>query len=191
MEGEGKKREEETDTWKKGGGIGKQAAISMCLILLKTWIRAQMTQPSQRNPLSSLLCNQEVWGDPRQPASVSCLHSQMAKQHLTICNHLSLGRGRRGVSVSEPQSHLLSDKQTSPQPLPTSPSQKLSSISITSGISWWQAGVWWVEQSDVVAGKRHEDRIMTEWYCNNHHHGPHLHKSFNCQDNKISKSTCL
>lgn len=32
---------------------------------------------------------------------------------LTICNRLSLGCGKKGVSISKPQSHLLSDKQTS------------------------------------------------------------------------------
>ena len=44
---------------------------------------------------------------------------------LTICNRLSLGCGKRGISISKPQSHLLSDKQTSPLPLPAPPSWKV------------------------------------------------------------------
>lgn len=105
---------------------------------------------------------------------------------LTICNRLSLGCGKRGISISKPQSHLLSDKQTSPLPLPAPPSWN------TSVTSWRQAGVWWVEQSAVVTGTRHVDRIITECYSNNHHcNGPHLHNIFNCQDNQMRKSTRL
>lgn len=82
--------------------------------------------PLQEAPLVQPHATEKSGETPAAPAS--CPHSQHPSTGLTMCNRLSLGRGGMGVSVSKPQSALLSDKQTS-QPLPTPPSREVVMLS--------------------------------------------------------------
>lgn len=105
-EGKGKRKQVHE---RRGRRIGKQAAISMHLILPKKKKKkgsgAQMAEPPQRSPLSSLLCNREVWrdGGSQQPCPVP--YSQRAKHHphhMQLCFSQRWKEGRCRFQTSEP-----------------------------------------------------------------------------------------
>lgn len=138
--------------------IGKLTAISVCLILFKKIKRIRCsngTAPSARPPEFTPV---QLWSLERPQGSQ---HLRPVSTHkwlstvLSTCNPNSQAwsDGVSRANCSQINKHLLSLCQLHP----AGKSQcRISSISITSVTSWWQAGLWWVEQSDVLPGKRRE-----------------------------------